>query len=114
MHESRTITRRSASNLALAFVLLPKHKRDGMSALYAFCREVDDAADNDAMPVERRRELLASWRADIARACAGETPQFRVNQELQPFITQHNLPFASECAAAKELRYSITSSAQHD
>src|SRR4051794_9030347 len=94
MHESRTITRRSASNLALAFVLLPKHKRDGMSALYAFCREVDDAADNDAMPVERRRELLASWRADIARACAGQTPQFGVNQELQPFIAQHKLPFA--------------------
>src|SRR5436305_5701413 len=29
-------------------------------------------------------------------------------------LLQQNLPFASECAAAKELRYSITSSAQHD
>jgi phytoene/squalene synthetase len=38
MQECRTITRKSASNLALAFVLLPKAKRDGMSALYAFCR----------------------------------------------------------------------------
>jgi phytoene synthase len=71
MQESRTITRRSASNLALAFVLLPKHKRDGMSALYAFCREVDDAADDESLPVDRRREILATWRADIARACAG-------------------------------------------
>src|SRR6266704_1615772 len=93
MHESRAITRRSASNLALAFVLLPKHKRDGMSALYAFCREVDDAADDESIPIERRRETLASWRADIARACAGKTPQLRVNQELQPFIAQHRLPF---------------------
>ena len=35
MQESRTITQKSASNLALAFILLPKAKRDAMSALYA-------------------------------------------------------------------------------
>jgi len=39
MQESRAITRKSASNLTPAFILLPKAKRDGMSALYAFCRE---------------------------------------------------------------------------
>src|SRR2546423_863262 len=85
MQESRTITRKSASNLALAFVLLPKAKRDGMSALYAFCREVDDVADNESMPVEQRREQLAAWRADIRRACGEETPHFQVNRELQGF-----------------------------
>ena len=93
MDQSRAITRRSASNLALAFVLLPKQKRDGMSALYAFCREVDDAADDESIPTERRREILASWRADITRACAGKTPQFHVTRELQPFILQHRLAF---------------------
>src|SRR6266513_1624542 len=93
MQESRTITRRSASNLALAFVLLPKHKRDGMSALYAFCREVDDIADNEMLPLEQRREALNRWRADVARACAGESPEMAVNRELQPFIHQHHLPF---------------------
>ena len=56
MQQSQTITRNSASNLALAFVLLPKIKRQGMAALYAFCREVDDVADNEAVPVERRRQ----------------------------------------------------------
>src|SRR6185369_16930457 len=93
MQESRTITRRSASNLALAFVLLPKHKRDGMSALYAFCREVDDAADDESLPLEERRRRLASWRGDIERACSGQTPELVVNRELQPFIQQHHLPF---------------------
>src|SRR5437667_2781383 len=93
MQESQTITRKSASNLALAFVLLPKAKRAGMSALYAFCREVDDVADNEVLPVEERRARLAIWRADIARACAQETPQFRVNQDLKPFIRQHRLPY---------------------
>jgi phytoene synthase len=94
MQESRTITRKSASNLALAFVLLPKAKREGMSALYAFCREVDDVADNEALPVEERRVRLARWRADAAQACAANgSPQFPVNQELQPFIRRHRLPF---------------------
>src|SRR6266567_3212581 len=93
MEESRRITRRSASNLALAFVLLPKAKRDAMSALYAFCREVDDIADNDSLPVQERRARLAAWREDIGRVCAGEEPAFRVNQELQPFVTRHRLPF---------------------
>jgi phytoene synthase len=95
MQESKTITRKSASNLALAFVLLPKAKREGMSALYAFCREVDDAADDETRPVEERRQLLAAWRSDIARAC-GKTPgapEFTVNKELQPVIEAHKLPF---------------------
>lgn len=93
MQDSRTITRNSASNLALAFVLLPKAKREGMSALYAFCRGVDDVADDDALPVEERRARLGLWRADLARACAPEgIPQFQVNQDLKPFIRQHRLP----------------------
>src|SRR5438445_7942975 len=119
MQESRTITRKSASNLALAFVLLPKAKRDAMSALYAFCREVDDVADNESVPAEKRREQLAAWREDVKLACelerrpparremnggslqqagsetgAPPMPQFPVNRELQPVIRQFHLPFA--------------------
>lgn len=93
MQESRAITRKSASNLALAFVLLPKAKRDGMSALYAFCREVDDVADNESLPVTQRREQLAAWRVDVRRACGAEIPQFPVNRDLQQVIRQHHLPF---------------------
>src|SRR5216684_5792318 len=91
MQQSRAITRKSASNLALAFIMLPKHKRDGMSALYAFCREVDDVADDESVPVSKRRECLAAWRADIRRACSGQTPEFSVNRELQPVIAQAHL-----------------------
>src|SRR5208283_1360091 len=93
MEESRTITRKSASNLALAFVLLPRAKRDGMSALYAFCRQVDDIADDESLPTERRRDELAAWRADVRRACGTESPRFPVNRELQPVIRQYHLPF---------------------
>jgi 15-cis-phytoene synthase len=93
MEESRTITRKSASNLALAFVLLPRAKRDAMSALYAFCREVDDVADEESAPVEKRRQQLAAWRDDVRRACGAESPQFPVNRELQSVIRQYHLPF---------------------
>src|SRR5262245_50619766 len=93
MQESRAITRKSASNLALAFVLLPKAKRDAMSALYAFCREVDDVADEESAPVETRREQLAAWREDVRRACGSGEPQFPVNRELQPVIRQYHLRF---------------------
>jgi phytoene synthase len=91
--QSRTITRKSASNLALAFVLLPKAKRDAMSALYAFCREVDDVADEESAPVEKRRADLAAWREDVRRAVDGGAPEFAVNRELQPVIAQYRLPF---------------------
>jgi len=93
MQRSRAITRKSASNLALAFVLLPKSKRDAMSALYAFCREVDDVADEDSVPTDQRRKQLREWRADIKRACDNQTPQFELNRELQPVIKEFALPF---------------------
>jgi phytoene synthase len=93
MQHSRAITRKSASNLALAFVLLPKPRRDAMSVLYAFCREVDDVADEDSVPTEKRRAQLAEWRDDIERACENQSPQFPVNRELEPIIKQFRLPF---------------------
>lgn len=90
---SESITRRSASNLALAFILLPREKRAAMSALYAFCREVDDVADNEAAPATERRARLDSWRKDIHLACSGGAPQFPVNCELKPFIELYALRY---------------------
>lgn len=93
MHVSQSITRKSASNLALAFVLLPPEKRREMAALYAFCREVDDVADDEPVPVEKRRLTLQKWREDVALACNGGEPAFPVNQELQPVIRHRGLSF---------------------
>ncbi|MGA2245863.1 MAG: presqualene diphosphate synthase HpnD [Verrucomicrobiota bacterium] len=94
LQHSRALTKKSASNLALAFVLLPREKRDAMAALYAFCRAVDDVADEDSAPVAERRDELAAWREDIRRACENREPQFVLNQEFQPVIQQFRLPFA--------------------
>ncbi|MBX3744810.1 MAG: presqualene diphosphate synthase HpnD [Verrucomicrobiae bacterium] len=94
METSAAITRASGSNLALAFILLPKARRRGMAGLYAFCREVDDVADEDARPVDERARALQAWREDVRTACQGGEPRFPVNRELQPVIRQYALPFA--------------------
>ncbi len=93
MQQSRNITQKSASNLALAFILLPKPKRDAMSTLYAFCREVDDVADEESVPTEVRRQRLPAWREDVRKACTGGDPEFVVNREFQPVIRQFGLKF---------------------
>jgi phytoene synthase len=93
MQVSQSITRNSASNLALAFVLLPREKRSEMAALYAFCREIDDLADNDSAPVEDRRALLKTWRADVHKACSGGEPEIAVNREFKEAILKHDLKF---------------------
>ncbi|MGO8675266.1 MAG: phytoene/squalene synthase family protein [Limisphaerales bacterium] len=93
MQECRTITRKSASNLALAFVLLPRAKRDAMCALYAFCRKVDDIADDDTLPLQERRDRLAACRADLRLACGTQNPVSALSRELQPVIRQYRLPF---------------------
>lgn len=93
MQVSENITRKSASNLTLAFFLLPRPKQAGMSALYAFCREVDDVADEEAVPVDVRRRQLAEWRADIRIACDQGEPRFPVNRELKAVIATYGLKY---------------------
>jgi 15-cis-phytoene synthase len=116
MQDSRTITRKSASNFKSAFLFLPRPKRDAMSALYAFCREVDDLADEQSSPLAHRRAQLAAWREDIRRACANEMPQFPVNRDLQPFIQRYRLPrdLFDELLKGVEMDLDITRYADYD
>lgn len=55
------ITRKSRSNLAFAFATLPRARRRDAVTFYAFCRWVDDLADDDDQPLEERRALLERW-----------------------------------------------------
>jgi 15-cis-phytoene synthase len=51
------ITRREAKNFAYGIMLLPRRKRQAIAAVYAFARRVDDVADGDLPPVEKRSAL---------------------------------------------------------
>ena len=51
------ITRREAKNFAYGIMVLPRAKRQAIAAIYAFARRVDDVADGELPPAERRAEL---------------------------------------------------------
>jgi 15-cis-phytoene synthase len=72
MNEAEAITKKSKSNLAFAFISLPKEKRDDISAFYAFCRQVDDAADDPRKPLTDRILWLKGWRGWLLQAEQGE------------------------------------------
>jgi phytoene synthase len=55
------ITRKAESNLAFALKILPKDRRDDMVVFYAFCRTVDDIADELGISVAKRSEGLKTW-----------------------------------------------------
>jgi phytoene synthase len=51
------ITRREAKNFAYGIMVLPRPKRQAIAAIYAFARRVDDIADGDLPPEEKRAQL---------------------------------------------------------
>jgi squalene synthase HpnD len=72
-----------------AMRLLPQHRRDGMYAVYAFCREVDDIADGDGSPTQKRSEL-AAWRDEIAALYSGR-PQHLIARALLDPVARYCL-----------------------
>ena len=64
--EAQQITKASRSNLALAFIALPKQRRTDISTFYAFCRVVDDIADDPGKPRAERQTALDLWKAALA------------------------------------------------
>ncbi len=77
---SREIVRRSGSNLAFALAVLPRRKRDDMRVFYAFCRVVDDIADDPGFPVEERLAGLNRWREILSGRL--ESPKPGIEAEL--------------------------------
>jgi squalene synthase HpnC len=73
--ECHRIARAARSNFYYAFYLLPKPKRDGLAALYAFMRLVDDVADVGEN-LEATQRGLAKWRAAFDEAVTGRSQFF--------------------------------------
>src|ERR1700730_12889324 len=66
-----------------AMRLLPSDRRHGMYAIYAFCREVDDIAD-DSRPQAKKRAALADWDAETDALYAGRRRHFVALALRQP------------------------------
>jgi len=75
---------RSGSSFYYSFLFLPVQRRRAITALYAFCREVDDAVDETA-DAQVARTKLDWWRAEVERLFAND-PQHPVSRALAPHL----------------------------
>jgi phytoene synthase len=83
----------SRSSFTAGMTLLPRARREAMYALYAFCREVDDIAD-DGATLESRREELQQWRLRIRALFRRDEASDTITQALVPAI--HKFALAEE------------------
>jgi phytoene synthase len=80
---------RSGSSFYYSFLFLPLERRRAITALYAFCREVDDAVDEPS-ELSAARTALEWWRGEVARLYAGK-PQHPVTRALQPWTASYGI-----------------------
>lgn len=79
----------SGSSFYYSFMFLPKPRREAITALYAFCREVDDIAD-ECHDLDIARTKLNWWRNEISNLFHA-TPQHPVTQALKIPVAQYGL-----------------------
>ncbi|MDZ4097893.1 MAG: presqualene diphosphate synthase HpnD [Methylophilaceae bacterium] len=79
----------SGSSFYYSFLFLPKPRREAITALYAFCREVDDIAD-ECTDLQIARTKLAWWRAEIDNLYKDQ-PQHPVTKALEPAVKAYGL-----------------------
>lgn len=80
----------SGSSFYYSFLFLPDERRRAITALYAFCREVDDIVDEVSEPGVARMKL-AWWRTEIGKVFAGN-PDHPVARALVPAVERFELP----------------------
>ncbi len=83
-------TAASGSSFYYSFLFLPTEQRRAITALYAFCREVDDCVDN-CSDLSIATNKLDWWRGEID-ACFAERPSHPVTRALLPSLARYNLP----------------------
>ena len=82
-------TAQSGSSFYYSFLFLPPERRRAITALYAFCREVDDTVD-ETTDQSVARIKLAWWRGEVAQMYDG-TPTHPVMLALQPHLQPYDL-----------------------
>jgi len=86
----QSVAAASGSSFYYAFRFLPPARRQAVTAFYAFCREVDDIADECHDPAVAQAKLNW-WRDEIGQLYAGQ-PRHPVTRALAPAIGPFRLP----------------------
>ena len=81
---------KSGSSFYYSFMFLPAERRQAITALYAFCREVDDVVD-ECHDLSLAQTKLEWWRQEVGRVYAG-TPTHPVGHALKDVIKGFRLP----------------------
>lgn len=81
----------SGSSFHLSFGLLPPERRRAIEAVYAFCRVIDDVADEGPVDPARATTALALYREEIGRCYTG-APRLDVGRALQQAIRRFTIP----------------------
>lgn len=107
------ITRESQSNLALAFVALDRERRQDITTFYAFCRLIDDIADDVDLGVEEKQRRLNEWRTCLRAVTANEPS---IAPHLRALIAKYSLTpeMFDEIIAGVEMDLSISRYATFD
>jgi 15-cis-phytoene synthase len=88
----RGITRANARNFYYAFLVLPKRKRQALSAVYAFMRRCDDLADDPSLSLEERRQKLETWLDALHRVQQGEPSDDPILLALNDAQRRYTIP----------------------
>jgi 15-cis-phytoene synthase len=79
------------SNFFLGFILLPRAKREALSAAYAYCRLIDDIVDSTELPKDEARRQLEFWRREIESLYAGRASH-PIAKALERPIADYHIP----------------------
>lgn len=86
---AQSITRASKSNLALGLMVLPRDRRQDMTVFYAFCRIVDDIADEPSLAAETRQAQLDAWKKSLETQFDGEPP---LAAAVRALVAKYRIP----------------------
>ncbi len=89
--DAHAITRASKSNLALAFVSLPRERRADITVFYAWCRVIDDIADDPGESIAHRQAALDLWKQALIAAVPGDPS---LATPVRALIAKYALPVA--------------------
>ena len=88
----RHIARSAAKNFYYGFMVLPRRKRNALSAIYAFMRHADDIADDPAMSLQERRSKLADFLERYHAAASGKPTDDPVFMAVRDSQQRYNIP----------------------
>jgi phytoene synthase len=88
----RSIARAAAKNFYYGFMVLPRRKRNALSAVYAFMRHCDDIADDPTLSRDDRHNKLAEWLDKVHRALAAQPTDDPVLMALADAQRTYQIP----------------------